>query len=70
MDNHITWRMNSSVITLSDTVIIVLPGLEHTDSQFCFTAIGRTETFAIAVEGTFKTGTIDNMLCSIKCDLL
>ena len=58
-----TRRVNNSVI-VSDTVTvtIALPELEYTDSQFCFTAIGRTETFTVAVEGTFKTGSIDSML--------
>ena len=52
-----TRRVNNSVI-VSDTatVTIALPELEHTDSQFCFTAIGKTRTFTVAVEGTFKTG--------------
>ena len=54
-NNIITRRVDNSVI-VSDTVTIVLPELEHTDSQLCFTAIGKTRTFTIAVEGTFKTG--------------
>ena len=52
-----THRVNNSVIgSDTATVTIALPELEHTDSQFCFTAIGKTRTFTIAVEGTFKTG--------------
>ncbi len=57
MDNHITRRVNSSFV-ISDTVTIVLPGLEHTDSGYCFTAVGKTVMFTAAVEGTFKIGII------------
>ena len=46
--------MNSSVT--SNTVTVVLPRLKNAESEFCFTAIGKTEAFSIAVEGTFKTG--------------
>ena len=56
MDNHIITRRVDNSVIVSDTVTVVLPELEHTDSQFCFTAIGKTRTFTIAVEGTFKTG--------------
>jgi hypothetical protein len=58
MENHITRRVNGDVIIITDTVTIVLPGLEHTDSEYCFTAVGKTEIFTIAVEGTFKIGII------------
>ena len=51
--------VNNSVIgSDTATVTIALPELEHTDSQFCFTAIGKTRTFTVAVEGTFKTGVL------------
>ena len=56
MDNHIITRRVDNSVIVSDTVTVVLPELEHTDSQFCFTAIGKTRTFTVAVEGTFKTG--------------
>ena len=43
---------------LSDAVTVFLPRLGHTDSEseFCFTAMGTTEAFTVAVKGTFKTG--------------
>lgn len=47
---------NTNTSIISDTVTVFLPKLEHTDSEFCFTAIGKTEAFTVAVEGTFNTG--------------
>ena len=54
MDNKVTWHVNSSRI--SDTVTVFIPKLECTGSEFCFTAIGKTAAFTIAVEGTFRIG--------------
>ena len=54
MDNQVTRHVNSSRI--SDTVMVFIPKLERTGSEFCFTAIGKTAAFTIAVEGTFRTG--------------
>ena len=54
LDNQVIRRVNHNII--SDTVAVFLPQLEHTDSEFCFTAIGKTEAFTVAIEGTFKTG--------------
>ena len=50
---------NSTNNNMSDTVTVFIPNLEHTDSdsEICFTAIGITAGFTVAVEGTFKTGT-------------
>ena len=54
-----TRRINNSVIgSDTATVTIALPESEHTDSQFYFTAIGKTRIFTVAVEGTFKTGVL------------
>ena len=49
---------NITNANVSDTATVFLPKLEHTDSEseFCFTAIGTTEAFSVAVKGTFKTG--------------
>ena len=56
LDNQVILCVNSSRI--SDTVTVFLPELEHTDSELCFTAMGKTATFTVhvAFEGTFKTG--------------
>ena len=54
LDNQVTQHVNSSRI--SDTVTVFIPNLECTGSEFCFTAIGKTAVFTIAVEGTFRTG--------------
>ena len=54
LDNQVIRRVNHNII--SDTVTVFLPQLEHSDSEFCFTAIGKTEVFTVAVEGTFKIG--------------
>ena len=51
---EVTRRVNSSRI--SDTVAVFIPKLEHSGSEFCFTAIGKTAAFTIAVEGSFRTG--------------
>ena len=39
-----------------DTVIVPIPQLLQTDSEFCFIARGTTPTLTIVVEGTFNTG--------------
>ena len=55
MDNR---RVNSSDKML-DTIIVFIPSLTLTQTKpavYCFTAIGKTPSFIIAVEGTFTTG--------------
>ena len=67
MNNQVTWNMhrmimNSSNDLMSDTVIVFIPLPAQASSKiYCFTAIGNTPLFTIAVEGTFKTG-IDSIL--------
>ena len=53
---------NSTNTNISDSVTVFLPKLEHTDLEFCFTAVGTTAAFTVAVEGTFKTGILASML--------
>ena len=60
------WHMNSSDNLMLDTVIVFIPSLAQTTS-FCFTAIGKTRMFAVAVEGTFTIGNIiKNLIKSLK----
>ena len=49
---------NSTNNNVSDTVTVFVPSLEYmgSDSEFCFTAIGTTGAFTVAVEGTIRTG--------------
>ena len=50
---------NSSDNTLVDTVTVsILAVQSELSAEFCFTAIGTTENFTIAVEGNFSKGTI------------
>ena len=52
MGNQVTQHMNSNDKMLN-TVIVYIPSLAQ--AKFCFTAIGKTPSFTIAVEGTFTT---------------
>ena len=64
MNDQVTQNkiMNSSNDLMSDTVIVFVPLLAQTSSKiYCFTAIGKTPSLTIAIEGTFKTG-IDSIL--------
>ena len=54
LDNQNTLMNNSDDILLNTVKVSLLVPLAQTNSKlFCFTAIGRTPMFAIAVEGTF-----------------
>ena len=56
------WHVNSSDNFLSDIVIVFIPSLaQATSTLFCFTAIGTTSAFTIAVEGTFTIGIVMKM---------
>ena len=56
MDNQVTRHVNSSDKML-DTVTVFIPPLAQAKPViYCFTAIGRTPSFTIAVEGTFIIG--------------
>ena len=50
---------NSSNNTLTNTVTVLIPTLPPTDSEYCFVAIGMTENFTIAVEGTFMINIVN-----------
>ena len=54
LDNQITLMINSENM-VSNTVNVLIPAV-LTQQLYCFTAIGRTPMFTIAVEGTFTTG--------------
>ena len=50
---------NSSDNTLVDTVTVSISAVQsELSAEFCFTAIGTTENYTIAVEGNFSKGTI------------
>ena len=57
LDNNADRPMNSSDNLMSDAVTVFIPSLTKAKSViFCYTAIGKTPSFAIAVEGTFTIG--------------
>ena len=57
---------NSSDNTLVDTVTVSISAVQsELNAEFCFTAIGTTENFTIAVEGNFSKGTIKFCLNSV-----
>ena len=51
LDNQTTLENNNENM-ISNTVKVFIPAV-LTQQLYCFTAIGRTPTFTIAVEGTF-----------------
>ena len=54
---NLVWHMNSSDNLMLDTIIVFIPSLAQTSSKlFCFTAVGKTPTFTIVIEGTFTIG--------------
>ena len=48
---------NGDKIYMSDTVTVFIPSLAQAKPAiYCFTVIGKTPNFTIAVEGTFTIG--------------
>ena len=57
LDNQAAWHVNSSGSLMLDTVtVFILLLAQAKPAIYCFTAIGKTPNFTIAVEGTFTIG--------------
>ena len=57
LDNQAARHVNSSGSLMLDTVTVFIPPLAQAKPAiYCFTAIGKTPYFTIAVEGTFIIG--------------
>ena len=69
LDNFITLTNNSDNMILNTVNVSILAPLAQTNSKlFCFTAIGKTPMFAIAVEGSFAiTGIIVTVAKPYNC---